>query len=244
MKNQQSQFVANSENTKNHIVGLINTANMRSKVDRSGSNRMLGKAMDELKNAKLTKEDRETCWQRWKSVKNELNKERQQEKEENYLKIKGRIIAMSNTAVYGDAKQALEEIKSIQRDLKNHPMDEVYWKEVKSSLATYWDKAKARLDEYYREKQRNWEVKHSQWRSKQESVLSKFESMISNSEAFISRRRREISKLESDMYGGSDSFRSRAAGWIADKEADIASAQSQISDLECKVSDIRNQLNK
>lgn len=52
----------------NKINELFMNKSLHSKIDYSGSQEKLGKAMSLMKGAKLTKEDREHCWYKWKKV--------------------------------------------------------------------------------------------------------------------------------------------------------------------------------
>lgn len=245
------QFVTKSETARNEIFYLIKEANSYSKINVPRAQELLGQAMSNLKASKLTKEHNNECFEYWKKIKDELNWEKNEKRSANYRYIKSMIVDVSNTAVYGDAKEALDEIKHIQSQLKNYPMDEVYWKEVKSSLATYWNKAKSRLDEHYRQKrqdyesdQQKWKEKQANWRYNQEQHLEKFERMVSDNEDYIDKLRDQIRDLESDIASAwNDGWKSKAQGWVAEKEAKIAEVQDSISGLEYKIRDIRNSLN-
>ena len=251
-KSEQENYKYKSSKNKDEIIYFIKSARLNSKVNYSKSQELMGKALGLMKEKKLTKEDRNECWKFWKKIKDNLSFEKKTERQNNYNYIRSKIVKLSNTVVYGDPKKALEEIKEVQRELKNYPMDEFYWNEVKDSLAKYWNKAQLRLDEYYREKKRDWEAKQKEyterkanWIYKQELALEKFKSIIRKNEEYIENLREQIDKLEDQMYGSSSSsFKSRASGWISEKLSKISDIQSSNSDLEYKIRDIRNQLNK
>ena len=251
-KEQNRNYESNSRELRSSIIGIIESADLRSKIDYSGSQEKLGKAMSLMKGAKLTKEDRELCWYKWKKVKDTLSKEKSDERNGNYLNIKGMVVRMSNTAAYGDPKEAMNEIKAIQSKLKQYPMNEVHWNEIKESLARYWNMAQSKLDEHYRAKQRDWESnqrqhqeKQANWRRNQEVNLDKMEKIVSNNEDYIDRLRGQISDLESQIYSAwNDDFKSNARGWIAEKESKISEVQGDISNLEYKIKDIRRSLNE
>jgi len=251
-KEQNRNYESNSRELRSSIIGIIESADLRSKIDYSGSQEKLGKAMNLMKGAKLTKEDREQCWYKWKKVKDTLSKEKSDERNGNYLNIKDMVVRMSNTAAYGDPKEAMNEIKAIQSKLKQYPMNEVHWNEIKESLARYWNMAQSKLDEHYRAKQRDWESKQREyenkkanWRRNQETNLAKFERIVSDNEDFIDRLRDQIRDLENQIYDAwSDDWKYKARGWISEKESKISEVQSNISDLEYKINDIRRSLNE
>jgi hypothetical protein len=243
-------FESNSREKREQIIAKIKFADLNSKINYPKSQNLLGEAMSEMKAAKMTKDDRNKCWELWKKIKEGLNYEKSQERKSNYNIVKEKISQMSNTAVYGEPKDALNEIKQIQSELKKYPMDDIYWQEVQSSLKLYWDKAQSRLDDYYREKQRNWEAKNREheekkqsWRRKQEGAQERFTDLISKNELYIDRLRNQIDDLRSQMYDGSASFKSRASGWVDEKLEKISDIQRTNSDLEYKIEDIRKQLN-
>lgn len=249
---QNRDFESKSSQSRSNIIGLIDSANLRSKIDYSGSQNTLGKAMNLMKESKLTKEDREHCWSAWKKVKDVLSKEKSDERSSNYLRIKEMVSSMSRTAVYGDPKEAMNEIKAIQSKLKQNPMNDVHWNEIKDDLARYWNIAKGKLDEHYKAKQHDWESrqrewkeKQANWRSNQERNLTKFTRIVSDNENFINRLRDQIGDLESQIYDAwNDDWKSKARGWISEKESKIAEVQRNISELEHKINDIRKQLNE
>lgn len=248
---EREDYTNKSKAAKEDILYYIKEAKSYAKLNNAKAQELLGKAMSLIKSSKLTKEDNDTCFERWKSVKDDLSWERKQKGESNYRHIKSLISDMSNKAFYGDAKEALTDIKNIQSQLRNYPMEDVYWKEVKESLANYWNKAKSRLDEDYRKKQQDWESnqreyreKQANWRNNQEKYLDKFQRMVSDNENYIEKLRDQINDLESDISNAwNDDFKNRARGWVSEKEAKISEVQTNISELEYKIKDIRNSLN-
>lgn len=253
-KEQNRSYESKSRELRSNIVAIIESADLHSKINYSGSQEKLGRAMDLMKGSKLTKEDREHCWYKWKTVKDTLSKEKSDERNENYLIIKELIVSMSNTAAYGDPKQAMDEIKSIQNKLKSkqYPMSENHWNEIRESLARYWNMAQSKNDEHYRNKQKDWESKQREyeekkanWRRNQENNLAKFERIVSNNEDFIDKLRDEIRDLENQIYDAwSDGFKDKARSWISQRESKISEVQSNISELEYKINDIKRGLNE
>lgn len=250
-KDANDKFKYQSKESKSNILYYIKEAGLWKKENYSKAQELMGKAMKLMKSSKLTKDDRECCWEEWKRTKDNLTFAKNQERKNNYLIIKEKIVAMSSIAAYYDPKDALKEIKNIQGMLRNYPMDDVYWKEVQESLQRYWNMAQGRLDEHYRQKQRDWESKQAEyrekkarWRQKQEDALDRFINIISKNEDYIDRLRSQIDDLEDKMWDGSDSFKSRASGWVSEKQDKIRDIQNSNSDLEDKIRDIRRQLNE
>ena len=244
-KSNNDDFEYKSKKSKEEILHFIKYAKLNASDNSKKSNELLGNAMQLMKSSRLTKDDREKCWVLWKNAKDDVNFESVKKRKNNYNFIKDKVSSMSSTAVYGDPKQALDEIKNIQGILRNYPMDDVYWNEIKSSLATYWNKAQSRLDEHYREKNREYQEKQDNWRRNQEDFIDKLEGFYSNNENFIDKLRDEIDDLRDKIRSAySDNYINRVEGWISEREYKIAEVMRKNYDLKEKISEVKYNLNK
>ncbi len=190
---------------------LANYADLKAAVHEASS--LAGKSRDfretwdiligvqsRIKGAKLFREQREELFMglqdAFTSVKSWRDKERQEfenEAQQNYLRLKVLVekglIQAEETHEYKDTR---EYLKKIQAEFKGIKMAHEQREELYSRLQTAFDILGKRLDEFFRNKKKNWEVK-------MQYKLSQFSVDIFELQDALSKEQANLSALEDQL---------------------------------------------
>ena len=188
---------------------------------------------------KLSSEDRDQCWEKWKEA-NEVIKFRRQELwESNYNHFRSKASDALNTAHYGEPREAKSKVKDIQREMKGTQMSKAQFQEIHNLLDDAWRKASSRLKEAYRERQR----KHEEWRDRMQEHTERWRSLVQKNEDVISRIENQIDKCqEMERNARSPEFANTVRGWIEEKYRKISKIRETNIELEEKISSVKSKI--
>ncbi len=188
---------------------------------------------------KLTREDRDQCWEKWKEV-NEIIKFRRQELWElNYNHFRSKASDALNTAHYGDPREAKSKVKDVQREMKGTQMSKPQFQEIHDLLDDAWQKATSRLQEAYREGQR----KHEEWLDRIQGHIERWSDLIQKNEDIISRIEEQIDRCQDmERDARSPEFADTVRGWIEEKYRKISDIRETNRELEEKIHSAKSKI--
>lgn len=183
---------------------------------------------------RLTKEDREECWDAYVSAQDNLRSCRQSLYDFHYGQASSAVSAAVEAANHSETKYARELIKEAQQVMKNAYLQRDQRQRLRDDLNRAWDIVSSRIEE-----------KTRQWRQRQEDGIAILEGALEKAENAADRVRQNISNNESKLYGNcSDSYRDRVEGWISEGHTKLSDIESSISSLGAKIQDARSRLNQ
>jgi Skp family chaperone for outer membrane proteins len=189
---------------------------------------------------RLTKEDREFCWEhiqeQWEALK--YKKEELRERDyEHGQRLAGDAL---NAAHYSDPYEALETIKQAQREVKGLRMGKDRSEIVWNHLQEAWDRAIARIEQHKDEKRR----KHEEWADRMHANISRWEALIEKNEGVIERLEQQIAHCEDLLADArSDDFAAEVQGWINEKQDKMHDIMATNRELEDRIRDVQEKLN-
>jgi hypothetical protein len=190
---------------------------------------------------RLTREDREFCWERiqeqWEALK--YKKEELRERDyEHGQRLAGDAL---NAAHYSDPYEALETIKQAQREVKGLRMGKQRSEIVWNRLQEAWDRAIARIEQHKNEKRR----KHEEWAARMHDNISRWEGLIEKNEGVIERLEQQIAHCEDLLANArTDEFASEVQGWINEKQDKMHDIMATNRELEDRIRDVQEKLNR
>jgi len=257
-KSKQEDRRAQSSTNRRTIEDLITNAHYqiggsRSKEEFNVARDYQTRAMQRMKELNLMKEDRNACWELWKSTNEELRIKRQDIQNTDYSKAQGianRCLSAANSL---DPYDALQDIKNARGELSGCYMQKDQWGNINSTLNHAWNTAiskieiiksekRAKHEDYLRRKEEK-ARKHEEWVERTESNISRWEGNIERAEGAISSIENNISKLE-DMAANArtDDHSYRVQGWIEENYQKINDIKGNIRSWESKISDAQSRL--
>ena len=185
-----------------------------------------------LSEGKLTREDRDQCWEKWKEA-NEVIKFRRQELwESNYNYFRSKASDALNTAHYGDPREAKSKVKDVHLKMKGTQMSKSQFQEIHDLLDDAWQKAKSRLQE-----------KHEEWRDRTEGHIERWSDLIQKNEGVIFGIENDIDRCkEEERNARSSEHADRVRGWIEEKYQKINDIRATNRELEEKISSAKSKI--
>ena len=114
-----------------------------------------------MNDGKMTKEDHEVCWERWRGVKDSVRVRREEISSYNYGHFNSEACAARGLA-QNYPKEAKDKVRSIQSEMKGRTMERWQFDEVRKILDDAYQQASAAQEQRHRE----WERKQQEWRSR------------------------------------------------------------------------------
>jgi hypothetical protein len=219
----------------------LHVASQRIKNGWDGFNFIDGFVEDLLGNrGRMTKEDREACWERWKEVNEEIKYKREELWKVNYNRFRERVYDASNMAHYGNPYDAVQKIKYIQVDLKSTQMSKAYRDDLRDSLNSSWERAQSRISDLKEEKR----LKHERWLDRMYENIDRWTSLMEKNEGVIDRLEQLIDEDEDRIANArSDDFACTVQGWIDEKQQKIRDIMETNRSLEEKIDSFKRKIN-
>jgi hypothetical protein len=192
-----------------------------------------------LSPGKMTKEDHDACWEKWKETKEEIKLKQGEMREQNYNHFLRKAYSAFEKASY-EPREAQSMVKAVQGEMKGASMEKWQFDEVRKVLDDAWQKARYKLDEIYAEKRR----KHEEWRDRTEGHIRRWEDLIDKNEGVISKIESEIDRLEDmEREARTPEFADRVRGWIEEKHQKLSDIRSFNRELEGRIRSAKGRLN-
>lgn len=199
----------------------------------------LTEILDKIKDGKniLTREDSQTCWEKWKASSDSLNDTYQSICDRDHYCLDKEVCNVWNDAHRSDNfKDVKDAIKSIQLRVRSAVLKKDQRDELFKNLNQAWEDVCFRQND-------NYQRKHDAWVEKTKSWIEHQEEARENKRSFVNKLENEISRLRDDISSSNnDSFIERAEGWIAEKEEKIAEVESQIESIDRNIEENRSKL--
>lgn len=195
---------------------------------------------------KLLREDRDTCWERFREATKALGFRRQRLQDLDYSRLSGPIADVKADAGREDPFTVFARIKELQAELRTAYLSKLHRDELKGGLQAAWEEASARADARREERKRRHEEhleRKQKRRQKLEETAQMFEEMIERKETIVERFEANIEKNRSREIWNDD-FQAKVDEWVSEDEGKIASIKEDIRDIQVKLSDIRSQLSE
>ena len=241
---EQLKFNVQSNNKRESIEIKIKEAYYYAKGgknqdDLSSAKNLLNEAMDQMKDGeKMTKEDNNTCYEKWREANQQIRYKREWLWELNYDRLKGMAYDAQSTAQV-TPHEGIKKIKETQSELKSAHLskDQRGW--IRDILDEAYEIVSRKFDEIRQEKER----KHQEWSQRMEEKVSRWQGSIEKCEDAISRLESQISDLEyKESSARSDDFASTVRGWISEKYDKIGDIRQSIRDLDDKIESVNSKL--
>jgi hypothetical protein len=264
-ENERENLKYKSANKKSMILSEIKEAYYYAKGAQSfddikTANEKLNKAMEMMKDGwsgfttstdiinsmlgdegRMTKQDREECWQSWRETKDMVANGRIKMSEKNYYDLKDDVDSALDDATYGNPHDALKKIRSVQGGMKGLSMIKEHRDELRYTLNCAFEKAIERIKEDSAEKKR----KHEEWVERLEGKVDLWQSIIDKHESYISNLESQIDDLEDKANNARTSeFEDRVRGWIEEKYDKIREVRDSIDSLREKIRFAKEKLNE
>lgn len=205
---------------------------------------------ERMKNAKLTRENRNelhaTLQQGFEKVRARRDAERtawEQEAQSNYLRLKKLVDqGLKQAEETHEYKETREFLKKIQSDFRGVRMDHAKREELYARLQTAFDILGKRLDDYFRNKKKNWAVRMQFNVSRMSADIYELQKSIGQDEAFLRELEDQLEIIESsgretDVLAG---LRARIVSVrrnIEQKRGQAALLESERSGLQERISE-------
>jgi hypothetical protein len=188
---------------------------------------------------KLSREDRDQCWEKWKEANEVIGFRRQELWDSNYNHFRSKASDALNTAHHGDPREAKSKVKDVQRDMKGTQMSKPQFQAIHDLLDDAWQKANSRLKEAYREGQQ----KHEEWRDRMEGHIERWSNLIQKNEGVISGIKDDIDRCEEEERNArSSEHADRVRGWIEEKYQKISDIRETNRELEEKIHSAKSKI--
>ena len=233
-----------SAHNRDQIMSYLREAHLwaggaKDSQDLSEAQTRLTKAMEILKEKYLLREDRESCWELWREISDQVRDRRAELRTYNYDAIYRDVEAVSSVAAYGDPYEAIREIQAIQRAIKGADLTRDQRSALRSAVQHWWDEATQRIDER-REVARQ---KHEDWRGRMEEKVERLESLVEKNENVMSQLQDQIDDLEEKIANAwNPEWADRAREWVQEKYDKISDIRDTNEELEERIRDIRSRL--
>jgi len=194
---------------------------------------LLRRAMDQLKEASLVKDDREACWVLWREANRDLGFKCQEIRECNYHAFEHQISEVSSLATYEDPYEALRRAKEIRQHIWEADLskDQRGW--LLEALQKWRDTASRRIDERKAER----EQRRRTW---VESKIDGLGEWVARNEALVARIEEEIDDLEEKIRSAwNEEWADRARGRVEEKYRKIADIERTNEELSEKIGALR-----
>ena len=180
---------------------------------------------------KLTKEDRDYLWTKWREAKEAVRERREWLSALNYDHMRG-VASHCLALATSDPKAAKDRIKQANGEMKQKPMDNTQYADVRGMLDDAWELAS-----------RTGRERHHEWRSKMEDHVERWTELMEKNESVISRLEQQIEECqEMESNARSDDFAETVRGWIEEKMEKIRDIRRTNQELEERIESVKRKL--
>jgi hypothetical protein len=182
---------------------------------------------------RLTKEDRDLLWEKWREAKAAVRERREWLSELHYDHMRGVASNCLNLA-HSDPKAAKEQIKSANAEMKQNPMNTEQYSSIREMLDHAWEAASRTARE-----------KHDEWRERMENHVERWSELYEKNEDVIRRLEQQIEECEAmESNAKSDDFAETVRGWIEEKMDKIRDIRRTNQELEERIESVKSKLSK
>lgn len=182
---------------------------------------------------RLTKEDRDFLWEKWREAKAETRNRRAWLSELHYDHMRGVASECLNLA-HDDPRAAKERIKRANQEMKQHPLDRDQYAHIRESLDDAWKLASATAN-----------TRHQEWRERTEDHIERWMELHRKNESVIASIEEQIERCEEmESSARSSEFAERVRGWIEEKLDKIRDIRHTNLELEERIESAKGKLER
>ena len=182
---------------------------------------------------RLTKEDRDFLWEKWREAKAAVRERREWLSElhfDHMRDVAGNCLSLA----HGDPHAAMERIKRANVEMKQNPMNSEQYSAIRQMLDEAWEAATKAASE-----------KQDEWRERMENHVERWTELYEKNEDVVAKLEQQIEECEEmESSAKSEDFAERVRGWIDEKMAKIRDIQSTNRELEEKIRSAKSKLSK
>jgi hypothetical protein len=188
---------------------------------------------------RMTRDDRQACWDRYKEISQELYFRRQELRSYEYEALKREAWDLVNNLSEDNARETLGDVRSMQQRVKTAYLIKPHRAEIFEILQRAYEEACEILKSRREERQK----KHEAWVERSEGLLEKWQTALEKNEAFAERMEDHLSNLYDKLSEAtSEGYRQRVEGWIDDAQEKRSSALDNIRSLQEKIASVKEKL--
>jgi hypothetical protein len=180
---------------------------------------------------RLTKEDRDYLWEKWREAKAAIRERREWLSELHYdhmRNVAGHCLSLADD----NPREAKESVKRANAEMKQHPMNSVQYDEIRQLLDRAWELASQTAS-----------GRHHEWRQRMESHIERWTELIEKNEDVISKIEQQIEECEEmEANARSDDFAATVRGWIEEKLDKVRDIRSTNEGLEHRIESVKSKL--
>jgi len=182
-------------------------------------------------NGKLTREDRDYLWEKWREAKTAVRERREWLSELHYDRMRG-VAGDCLSRAHQDPRAAKEKIKRANAEMKQNPMNTIQYSEIRRMLDEAWEFASQTASD-----------RHQEWRRRMESHVERWSELHEKNEDVIAMLEQQIEECE-DMEANArtEDFAETVRGWIEEKLEKIRNIRRTNEALEEKIESVKDKL--
>lgn len=216
----------------------------------------------------LTKEDRSSLWEKFHEICQATKEKQQKEYEKRRIisknkraliepKIREAHYYVAETRNRDDVAQARSLLKEALDWMKDgwggfntatqvfNLNDGKMLKEDREVCWNYWLEVNNEVNRKYNEIRESGKKRHDEWRQQMESNIDRWENLIDKNENIIHRLEDQVSDLEyKARTARTDEFADVVRGWINEKLQKISDIRQTNSNIEGKISSVKNKITR
>lgn len=182
---------------------------------------------------RLTKEDRDYLWGKWREAKAAVRERREWLSELHYdhmRAIAGDCLALAHR----DPRAAKEKVKRANAEMKQKPMKSTYYSDIRQTLDEAWKVASDTASQ-----------RHHDWRERMEGHIQRWTELVEKNEGVIDRLEQQIEACEEmEANARSDEFAGTVRGWIEEKLDKIRDIRQTNEELEERIESVKGKLSR
>jgi hypothetical protein len=160
---------------------------------------------------KMTREDRDACWQKWKQANDDWWSRRRELQGDNASEFRRQAQDAYNEACSGDTRKAKEMVQAVQRDMKGKTMAPDQFVDVRHWLDKAWAKASEVAQE-----------RHGAYQERKEQTRKHLEAEVEKLEGWLEKAIENRDQNETRVAGArTEEFADEVRGWIEQDEEKI-----------------------
>jgi len=182
---------------------------------------------------KLTKEDRDYLWEKWREAQTAIRERRAWLSELHYDHMRD-VAGSCLSLAHSDPRAAKEKVKRANAEMKQHPMNSVQYTDIRRMLDEAWELASLTAS-----------ARHHEWRHRMESHVERWTELIEKNEGVIAKLEQQIEECEEmEANARGEDFASTVRGWIEEKMDKIRDIRRTNEELEERIESVKGKLSE
>ena len=182
---------------------------------------------------RLTKEDRNLLWDKWREAKDEIRNRRALLCELHFDHMRG-IAGECLSLAHSDPRAAKERIKRANQEMKQHALDRDQYAHIRENLDEAWNLASQTASS-----------RHREWRERMEDHVERWLELHRKNESVIASLEEQVERCEEmESSARSSEFAERVRGWIEEKLDKVRDIRRTNQELEERIESAKGKLGK